>query len=204
MNSDHSATERDIGGNDSASPSGDALDDAVTRAQAMTALFRDHNRALVMFLLARLQNEEEAKEVAQEAYVRLLQLHQPVATSFLRYYLFKIAKDLAVDRYRQRTARGRIDRLAFFEGLDVSSPTEGSVMAADELSALQSALLELPLKCQEAFLMHRVDDLSTSEIAERMGLTDRMVRKYLQRALVYCRLRIGGMPQEDIVRMVRT
>ncbi len=42
--------------------------------------------------------------MAQEAYVRLLQLHQPGAVSFLRGYLFKIAANLSVDVVRRRDA----------------------------------------------------------------------------------------------------
>lgn len=171
---------------------------APARARAMSELFHAHNRALVSFLITRVHNEDEAKEIAQEAYVRLLQLHQPVAAGFLRWYLFKIAKDLAVDRHRQRATRGRIDSTRAFIDFDSASPTELSVMASDELCALRAALAELPPKCQRAFLLHRFEDLSTVEVGERMGLTDRMVRKYVKRALVYCRLRLSGIPKDEI------
>ena len=52
-------------------------------------LFREHNRSLVSYLAMRLRSVQEAKEVAQEAYVRVLQLQEPGAVSFLRAYLFK-------------------------------------------------------------------------------------------------------------------
>ena len=176
----------------------DSDEPAPSRARAMSELFREHNRALVSFLIARLHNEDEAKELAQEAYVRLLQLHQPVATGFLRWYLFKIAKDLAVDRHRQRATRGRIDSSRALVDSCSASPTECSVMASDELQVLRSALSELPPKCQRAFLLHRFEDLSTVEVGARMGLTDRMVRKYVKRALLYCRLRLSGIPKDEI------
>lgn len=172
------------------------------RAEAISELFREHNRALVHFLLTRLPNEAEAREVAQEAYVRLLQLDKPIAASFLRWTLFKIAHGIAVDRHRQRTVRVRLDRLESVDELDVSSPTENSVMASDELAQVLATLRELPRNCQQAFLLHRFRDLSTVEVARQMGLTDRMVRKYVQRALVYCRLRLDGWSKEDAMRQV--
>ncbi|MBL8269827.1 RNA polymerase sigma factor [Steroidobacter sp.] len=172
------------------------------RAEAISELFREHNRALVHFLLTRLPNEAEAREVAQEAYVRLLQLDKPIAASFLRWTLFKIAHGIAVDRHRQRTVRVRLDRLDAVDELDVSSPTENSVMASDELAQVLATLRELPRNCQQAFLLHRFRDLSTVEVAQQMGLTDRMVRKYVQRALVYCRLRLDGWSKEDAMRQV--
>ena len=52
--------------------------------------FREHNRMLVGYLRSRLGSEQEAKEVAEDAYVRVLQLHQPGAPGLLRAYLFKL------------------------------------------------------------------------------------------------------------------
>src|SRR5947209_4337020 len=70
-------------------------------------LFREHNQTLVRYLRARLGSEQEAKEVAQEAYVKLLQLERVGAISFMRAYLFRIAANLAIDRIRQRNSQGR-------------------------------------------------------------------------------------------------
>jgi DNA-directed RNA polymerase specialized sigma24 family protein len=78
-------------------------------AQALAQLFRLHERSLKSFLMARLGNEQEVQEVTQEAYARMLQLHQPGAISFLRAYLFKTAAHIAVDRARQRRIRTKID-----------------------------------------------------------------------------------------------
>lgn len=52
-------------------------------------LFREHNQALIRFLMTRVDSEQEARDVAQEAYVRMLQLGSPGAISFLAAYLFK-------------------------------------------------------------------------------------------------------------------
>src|SRR5690349_24237416 len=80
-------------------------------------LFRENNQTLVRFLNARLGSEQEAKEVAQEAYVKLLQLERRGAISFMRGYLFRIAANLAVDRLRQRKARGPHEDIELFEEL---------------------------------------------------------------------------------------
>ena len=72
------------------------------------AVISDHNRLLVGYLTSRLRSEQEAKEVAQEAYVRLLQLQDPGTSSLLRAYLFKTATNLAIDRLRHR----RVERQA--------------------------------------------------------------------------------------------
>jgi DNA-directed RNA polymerase specialized sigma24 family protein len=68
------------------------LEGAAARVAEISRLFREHNAALIKFALTKVGSEQEAKDVAQEAYVRLLQLDRPVAVSYLRWYLFRIAR----------------------------------------------------------------------------------------------------------------
>jgi len=69
-----------------------------SRAEVVERLFREHNEALIRFLRGRVGSHNEALEVAQEAYVRLLSLDQPGAVSYLRAFLFKTAANIAIDR----------------------------------------------------------------------------------------------------------
>lgn len=161
-------------------------------AAAVSRLFREHNRTLVGFLYARLRNEQEAREIAQEAYVKLLQLDQRGATSFLRAYLFRVAANLAVDRIRQRRSRARLDQLDSVDDFFSEATAERAVIAGQELALLRQAVAELPTKCQQAFRLHKLEDQSFADVAAAMGITARMVRKYVSRALVYIRLRREG------------
>src|SRR5262249_51144603 len=81
---------------------GDPADAAQPRARLIERLFREHNDSLLRYLAARLGSRQEAQEVAQEAYVRLLKLDTPGAVSYLRAFLFKTASNLVVDRLRTR------------------------------------------------------------------------------------------------------
>lgn len=171
-------------------------------SHALSSLFEEHNRTLQSFLRARLGNEQEAREVAQEAYVRLLQLHQPGTVSFLRAYLFKTAANLAVDRIRQRANRERLDRSGpQSELIDRASP-DRRLMAAEELDLLDQALRELPSQYRRAFLLHRFEDWPTARIAKELGVQERMVRNYVSRAAIYCKLRLDGVPPSEATARV--
>jgi RNA polymerase sigma factor (sigma-70 family) len=159
---------------------------------AIEQLFREHNQLLIRFLEARLENRQEAKDLAQEAYVRLLALEQPNTISFLRAYLFRIAGNLAIDRIRSRSARHHVDALDFFIDSDYSDRVEQEAVAAEQASRLWLSLHELPLRYRQAVVMNRIHDLSTQEIAASIGKTDRTVRRYIADALTYCRLRLLG------------
>src|ERR1700681_2102096 len=114
------------GGRPNSSPEGGA---STSRNELVSALFRANNRALIGFLMTHLTTESEAREVAQEAYVKLLQLDQPEAISFLRTYLFRIAGNLAIDRMRRRIRKERVDRLDLFDDHSHASSVEDEVMA---------------------------------------------------------------------------
>jgi RNA polymerase sigma-70 factor (ECF subfamily) len=173
-----------------ASPSPEAAHDSLeNHARVIAELFRAHNAALVSFLAARLHDAQDARDVAQEAYVRLLQLDTPGALSFLRGYLFKIAENLATDRIRHRALRVRsaYTESLLFDDLDERSSAERNLLAQEELSRISTRLMELPLNCRRAFIMHVLLDRPTREIAAEMAVSDRTVRNYVTRGLLICR-----------------
>src|SRR5450755_2434007 len=119
---------------------------------AVSQLFREHNRMLVGYLTGRLRSEQEAKEVAQEAYVRLLQLQEPGTPSLLRAYLFKTATNIAIDRLRHRSVRRRAEEQPeLFQDLattrsELDDPAK-QLLAREQADRLLGYLQELPIKC---------------------------------------------------------
>lgn len=172
------------------------------RTETLASLFREHNRSLVNYLALRLHSLQEAKEVAQEAYVRLLQLDKPGAESFLKVYLFRVATNLAVDRLRRRSYRRQME-----QSVDASADIdcgmgnpEDVIVAKDALRVLNACLNELPEKYRRAFILFRLEGRSQAEIAAQLGVTDRMVRHYVNHVLMYCRLRMDGASPRKLKR----
>lgn len=164
------------------------------RPATVEALFREHNQSLVRFLANRLSSNAEAKEVAQEAYVRLLQLDQPKAIGFLRAFLFKTASNIATDHLRRRrVARAAHATDPFDFDVDRLSP-EDHASSAEELEIVSRCLRDLAPRCRQAVLLSRVDGKGSSEIASELGVSTRMVRKYLTEALVLIRGRLEAVP----------
>lgn len=153
-------------------------------------LFKKHNQSLLRFLNARLHSEQEAREIAQEAYVRLLKLDEPDTVSYLRAFLFRIAANLVSDRLKQRDRRKELRDLAFFDHGQVSPSAEKVLTAQEELALIWAAIEELPAKCRTAFLLHKIRDLSIVETADCMSLSIRMVRLYVARAIAHCKKRL--------------
>jgi RNA polymerase sigma factor (sigma-70 family) len=170
--------------------------------EALSQLFRDQNQALVGYLTTRLGSRHEAKEVAQEAYVRLLQMRDPGSPELLRAYLFKTATNIAIDRLRHGKVRQRLEQQP--ELLEDSCAVDGErddpakqVLAREQADQLLGFLQELPAKCQQVFNLHRLEEVAQHEVGRRLGFSERMVRRYITYAMVYCHLRLEGMTPDE-------
>ena len=159
--------------------------------QQIERLFQEHNR-----------------EIAQEAYVRLLRLDEPDAVSYLRSYLFRIAANLATDRLKQRERRGELRALIFFDKDLHSPPPETGLNASEELALIRAAIEELPVNCRTAFLLHKIHEVPVADTAERMQLSIRMVtqqalsRDVWDETLVWMVEEQGMEPMEDGERVL--
>ena len=167
------------------------------RSELIEQLFKEHNEALIRFLMARMSSYQDAREVAQEAYVRLLSLDEPGTISYLRAFLFKTAANLAVDRRRRASVHARAAELPLFhEFADLRTPER---RAADRqtLQRLERLIAAMPPKCRQAFLSYAFDGMEFAVIAQQMGISERMVRKYVVRALLHCRVHLDDAGSAD-------
>lgn len=164
-------------------------------AARLREVFRLHRAGLVRFLRVRLGSEVEAQDVAQDAIFRLYQRRETLNDNDLRALLYVTARNIATDRLRQRQR----SPLYFSEEVDVgcaqlvdeAASPERILAARQQLARLRALLKELPPKCEQAFVSYKFEGLEYSEIAERMALTESMVRKYVLRALAYCAARFA-------------
>ncbi|MEO7206158.1 MAG: sigma-70 family RNA polymerase sigma factor [Steroidobacteraceae bacterium] len=165
-------------------------DSGESRSSVVERLFREHNEALIRFLRGRVGSHNEALEVAQEAYVRLLSLDQPGAVSYLRAFLFKTAVNIAIDRRRRHQNFDKIAGRQLFTELTETRTPERQLSGEQTLRHLGVLIENMPPKCRESFVMNQIQGLDAATIALRLGITDSMVRKYVVRALLHCRAHI--------------
>jgi RNA polymerase sigma factor (sigma-70 family) len=154
-------------------------------------LFRVKYGPLMRFLLSRLPRREDAEDLAQEAFLRLLRVPQ---TDLIRQpdaYLFRIAANLVIEfRMRARRAVVSFDS----EQAERESGVAESVSEAEQLldgERLQQAIESLPAKPRAALIMQRRDGLTYAQIGVRLGVSPDMVKKYLASAIARCRLTLG-------------
>jgi RNA polymerase sigma-70 factor (ECF subfamily) len=155
------------------------------RAETLGDIARHHHSALVRFLALRTGSAEDAKEILQEAYAKVLALDRPQTFSLKVGFLWKIAANLAIDRKRQRAAQARLATIAMQPANGCSPSTETVVESHERLAIVQKAIAQLPPRCRQAFLLRVVAGQRFSRIGREMGITERMAKVHVARAMEY-------------------
>jgi len=150
--------------------------------KALSELAKNQHRALLRYLTARTRSAQEAEELAQATYAKLLALDKPQAVGFLVGYMWKIAGNLVLERQRAYAIRVRLDPKATFEATQSAPSPESLLYTEQQLKLIGEALRSLPSKCAEAFMLRYVEELKLEDICKRMALSERTVRTYLARA----------------------
>ena len=162
---------------------GDATGES--RPEVVERLFREHNKALLSFITSRLHSPSEAREIAQEAYVKLLGLNDLKAVSYLQAYLYRIAGNLITDRMRRRDTRTRHEHFVFFDEnnreSDIPSP-EAELIEGQERQILEAAVAELPPRLRLAFIRVELDGHSIHAVAEELKIKPESVRQFVHRS----------------------
>ena len=71
------------------------------KSEFVTHLFEEQATPLLRYLIARFKNADEAREIAQEAWLRIYRLENPEQLDNAKAFLFQTASNLSIDRIRR-------------------------------------------------------------------------------------------------------
>jgi RNA polymerase sigma-70 factor (ECF subfamily) len=163
------------------------------RAEAFDAFVREQRRPLLQFLRTRMASEQDAEDVLQESLSRLLRYRDSESPEGWRQLLYRIAINATHDLYRAATSRHGSDHVPM-DGMELATgePTpEQHAAYEQQVARLTQAILALPPKCQRVYLLKRVHGLSRAQIAERCGISVKMVEKHIATALAQLKRKVG-------------
>ena len=155
----------------------------------LTEWFQQFRAPLKQFLAVRRGLvAADVDDVAQEVFLRLLRYDRAELVTDPRGYLFKVAANVASEwsmRARSRLPHqaGWLDDLAG----DTDLPAE--LESAERSSEIHGALRALRPRMREALRLHFEEGLTHEAIANRLGVTRRVVKRDLADA--YAALRVG-------------
>jgi RNA polymerase sigma-70 factor, ECF subfamily len=156
--------------------------EATTDASRVTqALFREHGAAVYRFAIAVLRHQQDAEDVLQETFLKLLDhLRRGGDDSNVRGWLFTVAAHAARDRQRRRAR--------WIPWTTAHDARVGPAALPDEdgeLRAVRQALSQLSTR-DRLLLALRAQGLSYADIATATGIRPGSVGRLLARAVDRC------------------
>ena len=150
-------------------------------------LMRRYNQRLYRVALAILRNDAEAEDVMQDAYVRAYRhLDQFAARAPFSAWLTRIAVNEALARRRSRARNEEFDGMDTAGGLSMkmvdTAPDPEETATRTELGQLlEEAVLGLPEDYRTVVMLRDVEEMSTTETATALELTEENVKVRLHR-----------------------
>jgi RNA polymerase sigma factor (sigma-70 family) len=154
-------------------------------------LVATHGQQLRRYLLSRVRNAADVPDIVQEVYLRMMRVPNVESVRSPEAYLFTVAQHVVQQHTLKASATPPSADLARMlnERQPASSYADPAleVHAEQCLERLQGGLDRLAPKVRATFLLSRRDGLSFDEIAQQLGTTRHMVKKYLMKALTKLR-----------------
>lgn len=152
-------------------------------------IFLEYYQPLCHLSIQYLEDEDEARGVVQEAFVKLWEIRQNLdPDSNIRNFLFTLVKNSCLNLLKRRQIMLRhhekIKRLEMHYQYESLSRMGDNYLEFNELKErIDIAIRNLPEHCRVVFEMSRFEELKNREIAEKLGVTQKTVEAHLTKAL---------------------
>ncbi len=149
-------------------------------------LYKSHHGWLHAWLRRKLGCTEQAADLAQDTFVRLLRERDTPDLSRPRALLTHIAKGLMVDQWRrQEVERAYLDAIASMPEPLAPSP-ETRLLVLEALYRVEAMLRNMPARTREIFLLSQLDGLTYAQIACQLGTSLVTVKRHMRAGFIAC------------------
>ena len=156
--------------------------------QAFQELFESYFAPLCRFMSLYVSERETAEEIGMDIFMYIWEHRKTLnITSSVRGYLFKMARNrcLSANRKDKRTV-----------AMDESTP---DIQICDNFSfeteelfrVIEEAVMSLPLKCREVYVLSRQSDMTNQEVARNLNISVKTVEGQITKALKIIRERLA-------------
>ena len=171
--------------------------DSERTKQFVSALERTYGRSLRRYLATRMRHSRpDVPDLVQEVYLRLLRIPDHETIRNAQAYLFTIASHV-LHQYalRQSVVERSTDPTDIVSEVAASLDTDPAETAQLEqrFEHLGRGLEQLSPRAYATLLMCRCEGATFDEIGRRLGVSTRMAKKYMAKALSYCQQRLQEM-----------
>ena len=139
-------------------------------------------------------------DVTQRAFEKLLLRDSGGEITNVRGYLWRTARNLIVNEKRAQAVRARHEfevEHVFFPRWGGERGAEDVLGAKEELRVINDVLRAMPERRRRAFILHRIEGLSVSEVARRLRISRSPADRHIARAAEEIQARLAELWKDD-------
>jgi RNA polymerase sigma-70 factor (family 1) len=160
---------------------------AIGDSDSFEVIYRKYAKDLYRYARMNIDVKEDCEEIIQDIFIDLWSRRETINVASLRHYLFTSVRYKIIRYFKHKGVVRRFEKhYLLFEAAYDTIKEEGSGPEILQ-EQLLSCIATLPDRCQEAMKMRILENLSNSEIAERMNITKKAVEKHMHNALKHLR-----------------
>ncbi|MEQ8686764.1 MAG: sigma-70 family RNA polymerase sigma factor [Imperialibacter sp.] len=153
-------------------------------------VFRANSKDLFNFLYFKYRDEDEARDMVQEAFGKLWENCSKVTMDKARGFLFVVANNLMKNILSKKVTASKHVPVLMKVDRNIENPQYQMEVSEFE-SRLNQALSELPENQRVTLLLKRIEGKKHKEIAEMLGITEKAVEKRLYIAMSTLKEKLG-------------
>lgn len=151
-----------------------------TSNELVAQIFADYHQSVFFYIYKKIGKKEDAEDLVQDAYLRLLEYRAMLRPDTVKYFLFTIVRNLVSDYLRHFYKKQEV--AAYLEE-NYQSQRAGDADACVIVRDLQKQELMrvncLPCQHRKIYIMNRFEGKTSADIAAELNLSVRTVENHL-------------------------
>lgn len=142
--------------------------------------YTSYRDGVFRFILCRINDPDEAEDLTQDVYVRLMEYQQMLTEATLQNFVFTIARNLVNDHLRRYYKWQEISTYLYDMLPTQSNEMESRIVARDLAREEHLRVLRMPKQRATIYSLCRYEEQGADEIADRLNLSKRTVENHLR------------------------
>ena len=157
--------------------------------QLLSNYYSEHRDEMVNFIAVRINDVDEAQDMVQDIFLRLLRGHSLISPQTLSCLVYTMARHSVADYFRRRRVYEEYEH-HITKSADSIGEMESLINARQLMERMERSLARLPKACCEIYRLHVYDGMKVSEIAKQLSLPYKQVENRLGQARKSVRLQL--------------
>ena len=141
--------------------------------------YKKYQRSVFIYIYYKIGNKEEAEDLVQDVFVRLIGYQQMLRVDTIKYFIFTISRNLLYDYFRHHYKRLEVTSYIYDQRETCTNETEEQVITRDLLLLEKKKVAQLSEQRRKVYMMTRFENKTLPEVSRILNLSSRTVENHL-------------------------